>query len=75
MYSQFMMHGQKNITLDLCLILSYKTQLVACMCHAFILTACWQYRFTSILPTASQNKRMTHTNCCIYIVVPPDDEQ
>ena len=28
-----------------------------------------------ILPTASQNKRMTYTNCCIYTVVPPDDEQ
>jgi len=28
-----------------------------------------------ILPTASQHKRMTYTNCCIYTVVPPDDEQ
>ena len=28
-----------------------------------------------ILPTTSQHKRMTHTNCCIYRVVPPDDEQ
>jgi len=27
-----------------------------------------------ILPTASQHKRMTHTNCCIYRKVPPDDE-
>jgi len=29
----------------------------------------------SILPTASQHKRMTYANCCIYRVVPPDDEQ
>jgi len=28
-----------------------------------------------ILPTAIQYKRMTYTNCCIYRVVPPDDEQ
>jgi hypothetical protein len=28
-----------------------------------------------ILPTASQHKRMTYTNCCTYRVVPPDDEQ
>ena len=28
-----------------------------------------------ILPTASQNKRMTYTNCCIYTIEPPDDEQ
>jgi hypothetical protein len=28
-----------------------------------------------ILPTTSLHKRMTHTNCCIYIVVLPDDEQ
>jgi len=27
-----------------------------------------------ILPTASQHKRMTYTNCCIYRVVPPHDE-
>ena len=31
--------------------------------------------FGRILPTASQHKRMTYTNCCIYGVVPPDDEQ
>ena len=30
---------------------------------------------TSILPTASQHKRMTCTNCCMYTVVPRDDEQ
>ena len=28
-----------------------------------------------ILPTGSQHKPMTYTNCCIYRVVPPDDEQ
>jgi len=28
-----------------------------------------------ILPTASLHKRITYTNCCIYRVVPPDDEQ
>jgi len=27
------------------------------------------------LPTANQHKRMTHTNCCIYRQVAPDDEQ
>ena len=27
------------------------------------------------LPTASQHKGMTYTNCCIYRVVPPDDDQ
>jgi hypothetical protein len=27
------------------------------------------------MPTAIQHKRMTYTNCCIYSVVPPDDEQ
>jgi hypothetical protein len=26
-------------------------------------------------PTAGQHKHMTYTNCCIYRVVPPDDEQ
>jgi hypothetical protein len=26
-------------------------------------------------PTASQHKRIKYTNCCIYTVVPPDDEQ
>jgi len=49
------------------------------ICHAFMLTDCWQDRdgmgWIPILLTASQHKRMTHTNCCIYRVVPPDDEQ
>jgi len=37
------------------------------ICHASMLTGCW--------PTASQHKRMTYTNCCIYGIVPPDDAQ
>jgi len=28
-----------------------------------------------ILLTASQHKRMTYNNCCIYRVALPDDEQ
>jgi hypothetical protein len=32
-------------------------------------------RYYWILRTASQHKRMTHTNCCIYSVVASDDEQ
>jgi hypothetical protein len=28
-----------------------------------------------LLGISSQYKRMTYTNCCIYTVVPPDDEQ
>jgi len=35
------------------------------VCHAFML----------ILPTASHHKCITYTNCCIYTVVSPDDEQ
>ena len=31
--------------------------------------------FRWILPAASQHKRITYTNCCIYRVVLPDDEQ
>jgi len=49
------------------------------ICHAFMLTGCWKDRdgtgSTPILPTASQHKHMTYTNCCIYRVVRPDDEQ
>ena len=36
--------------------------------HAFMLNGCWQL-------TASQQKHMTYTNCCIYAVVLPDDQQ
>jgi len=32
------------------------------------------FQFISII-TASQHKCMTYTNCCIYRVVPPDDQQ
>jgi len=44
------------------------------MCHAFMLTGCWQ---NPIILAASQHKRMTYTSCYIYVyrVVPPDDEQ
>jgi len=28
-----------------------------------------------ILIRAIQHKRMTYTNCCIYRVIPPDDQQ
>jgi len=51
----------------------------------FMLTGCWEDRdgtlyvdwllAGSILPTASQNKVITYIKCCIYRVVPPDDEQ
>ena len=44
-----------------------------------MLTDCWQdwngTSFIPILPTASQHKCMTYTNCCIYTVVPRDDKQ
>jgi hypothetical protein len=42
------------------------------ICHAFMLTGCWQGQDGT---ANSQHKRMTYTNCCIYTVVPPDDEQ
>jgi hypothetical protein len=51
------------------------------ICHAFVLTGCWPDRngmessSIPILPTASEHKRMTQTNCCMSRVVPPDDEQ
>jgi len=39
-------------------------------CLAFMLSGC----SVPILPTASQHKHMTYTNCCIYTVVRPDDD-
>jgi len=38
------------------------------MCHAFMLSG-------KDPDPASQHKRTTFTKCCIYRVVPPDDEQ
>jgi len=35
----------------------------------------YYYYSIPILPTASQHKRMTYTNSCIYRVLPPNDEQ
>jgi len=40
----------------------YSVHTATGMCHAFMLTGCWQ---DPILPTASKHKRMTYTNCCI----------
>jgi len=53
---------------DLLIIRRYYSVYTAiCICHVFM--------SISILPTASQHKRMTYTNCYIYTVIPPDDEQ
>ena len=53
--------------------------MIKIICHVFMLTGCWQdqngTQSNSILPAASQHKHMTYTSCCIYTVVPPDDEQ
>ena len=42
-----------------------------------VMRLCWLAvgRIGTILPTASQHKRIKHTKCCIYRVEPPDDEQ
>ena len=40
----------------------------------FTFSVDWQLAGLWILPTASQYKHMTYTNCSIYRVVPPDDE-
>jgi len=55
----------------------YSVYIAVGICHEFMLTGCWQDRKVSIpiLPTANQHKRMIDTKCCIYRVVPPDDEQ
>ena len=49
------------------------------MCHVFMLTGCLQDRHGTVLPRSCQQpvniKGTTHTSCCIYRVVPPDDEQ
>ena len=44
------------------------------MCHTFTCMFGWLLAGSNLL-AASQHKRMTNTNCCIYRVVPPDDEQ
>jgi len=49
----------------------YSVYTAIVICHAFMLTGFWHVG--AILPTASQHKSMTYTNCCIYRVVPPDD--
>jgi hypothetical protein len=40
-----------------------------------VYTAIGMLAASRVLLTASQHKRMTHINCCIYRIVPPDDEQ
>jgi len=40
-----------------------------------MLTGCWQDSSNAILPTSSQHKRMTYTSCCVYKVLPLEDEQ
>jgi hypothetical protein len=34
-----------------------------------------RWNSTPIVLAASRYKRMTYTNCCIYRIVPPDEEQ
>jgi len=41
------------------------------ICHASLLTGCWQ----DLDGAASQHKHTTCTNCGIYTVVHPEDEQ
>jgi len=44
----------------------------------FTFSLCWlpvDRMIHPVLPTASQHKCMTYTNCYVYSVVPPDDEQ
>jgi len=43
------------------------------MCHAFMLTGCWQDRGGNANSQSTQTHEIYH--CCIYRVVPPDDEQ
>ena len=50
-------------------------QLVYVMRYVDWLVAGSGWNSIPILPTASKHKRMTYTNFCIYIVLPPDDDQ
>jgi len=47
------------------------------ICHAFLLTGCWQDRDGVPPRSCQQPVNVTHdyTKCCIYRVEPPDDEQ
>jgi len=40
---------------------------------AYVMLLCWLA--VGRIGTASQHKRKTYTNCCLYTAVPPDDEQ
>jgi hypothetical protein len=46
------------------------SNLYTATCYAFLLAGS-----DPILLAASQHKRMIYTNCCIYRIVPPDEEQ
>ena len=45
--------------------LYYSVYTAISICHGFMLTGCWQDR----------DERITYTNCCIYKVIPHNDEQ
>jgi len=48
------------------------------ICHAFMLTGCWQDRDGTVPSRSCQQPvNITHdyTNCCLYRVDPHDDEQ
>ena len=55
----------------------YLIRLRACSlkCDLRFFKCCVDRASTPILPTASQHKYMKYTNCCVYRVVPPDDDQ
>ena len=53
----------------------YSVYTAIVICHVDWLLARSEWNSILILPAASQRKRMMYTNCCIYRVIPPDDEQ
>jgi len=55
----------------------YFSNLIECQQLVCVMHLCWLAvdRIETILPTASQYKHMTYTNCCVYGVVSPGDEQ